>query len=571
MDDKLNGNQEPARDAINLVQPTVNPSNIAQNPQGQTPLNPPSPINLETPISKPVSDSPTPPADPPTPSPATPPAPGNISEPLQSPAPGQPTPGSTPSFESVSVAAQETAMAMDAGENSSNMDLSPVISPPPSGKSKTGLIGTLAAVAFLTVTLFSGLALVGQKQLFQNKAFEASECDAHGGFAGFDRAADCGRMQPNGEWVNIARCNDGSTITLEPTGEAANCNTEPQCTNSDTGQTYHSGSRIFNCTGNKAACRGEAGEGIPSVCGTDGNWSDGGPECTNECPVADKSDCEYPEKCTTTDNKEGTKICSGEKDSADNNKCKWDAAVSSCSACTVNPVQSCQYNRNYQAGLLDGKVNPDSNCGTNGGVYCNDGGNFNVCCYSDGNCYQGQQRNACENLGNGSIKTNQTAQVNEYYCPDQTSAGSSCSSNIRSLGTKGPGTYSVGQDRGCGGYQIDAVGLCGSYTFKECPAPPAGGPSYTSQCLDVRFYSAAGTRITNPASEVKAGDRIKIAVSGSTNEPGGLSKARFRINSGEWEEVTTKNSQNEYFVERTIAAGAFRVEAQVYNPNLGWK
>lgn len=469
-----------------------------------------------------------------------------------------------------------------AQEKQTPPDLPPVMSPPPKKSKK--IIAALIALFFLAISIPAEIVLVNQSQILEKKAFdESTDCNDHGGFAGYGEDTDCGRMQPTGEIVKIARCNDGATLPLEPTGRPGSCNAgnqppqqQTQCTRQDNGQKYNPGGKYYSCTGNKASCRGEAGEGIPNICNADGGWSTMGSECTNECPVADKSDCEYREDCTTKDGKSGNRLCSGKKNSE--GVCKYDEKVSSCQmegselGCTANPIQSCKFNKNYQSGMISGKPNPDPNCGANGGIYCNDGGNFNACCYPDGNCYKGTQENACKDLGNGVVQINQsTSQLNEYYCPDQKSAGGSCSANIRSLGPKGPGTYTVGTDRGCGGYQIDAAGLCGSYTFKACPPPASGAPSFTSQCLDVRFYDASGARLTNPATQVKSGDKVRIAVSGSTNEPGGLSKARFKVNDGSWEESAVKNTSGEYYADKTVTAGPFRVEAQVFNPALGWK
>lgn len=70
---------------------------------------------------------------------------------------------------------------------------------------------------------------------------------------------------------------------------------------------------------------------------------------------------------------------------------------------------------------------------------------------------------------------------------------------------------------------------------------------------------------------VTPGMTIRIAVSGNTNEPGGLTAARFKVNSTNWEQTTVKGPGGEFYIEKTVAAGGFSVEAQVFNPALGWK
>ncbi len=128
---------------------------------------------------------------------------------------------------------------------------------------------------------------------------------------------------------------------------------------------------------------------------------------------------------------------------------------------------------------------------------------------------------------------------------------------------------------GAGGYcRNDGVttGTCATNCSACQGSTPTPTPVPVAQCLDIKLYDAANNRITNPAAQIKAGDVIKIAVSGSTNEPGGLTKARFRINrSSSFEETTTKNSASEFYIQKTVTAGPFRAEGQVYNPTLGWR
>lgn len=108
--------------------------------------------------------------------------------------------------------------------------------------------------------------------------------------------------------------------------------------------------------------------------------------------------------------------------------------------------------------------------------------------------------------------------------------------------------------------------------FWTPPAAPSPSPvSATLQCLDIKFYDTSWTQLTSPAAQIKGGDVINIAVSASTNEPGGITKARFQINSGTWQETTTKNSFNEYYLQVTVSTGQFNVAGEVFNSTLGWK
>ena len=96
-------------------------------------------------------------------------------------------------------------------------------------------------------------------------------------------------------------------------------------------------------------------------------------------------------------------------------------------------------------------------------------------------------------------------------------------------------------------------------------------PSPTIQCLDIKIYTTAGVRITDPVGTIKPGDTIRLSVSGNTNASGGLSKARFRTNGGVWQETAVKNAAGEYYIDVTVSAGAFSIEAQVFSPVLGWE
>lgn len=444
------------------------------------------------------------------------------------------------------------------------------ISPPPSPSSnKTKLIGTIAAVILLAVAIPAGIFLTGQSQETREKAAGES-CGEYGEVCPNGKVQVCQKaINENGECVfsgSCSGCENGAVCGndhCEPGEGNNNCPADCQPSGGTCEGGLNPGDKKYDCTGNKAACRGEAGEGIPKVCEFDGNFTTYPSECTNECPVVDKSNCDYREECTIN-GKKGTKLCSGTKDSE--NVCKWNAEVSSCGGCTETPAQICNNNGNYEGGLLPGKANPDPNCAAQGGSYCNDGGNFNVCCYSDGKCYQGQI-GACKNLGNGAIELKATAEILEFNCPGQTSSTGSCSENGTSKGIKGPGTYSVS---GCGGRQIDAVGYCGSYSFGgTCQT---GGPGPTIQCLDVKIYTTAGVRIVDPAGIIRPGDTIRVAVSGNTTASGGIIKARFSFNNGAtWQETTSKNSAGEYYLDTTVAAGAFSIEAQVFSPVLGWE
>ncbi|OGM55474.1 hypothetical protein A3F62_00600 [Candidatus Woesebacteria bacterium RIFCSPHIGHO2_12_FULL_44_11] len=89
---------------------------------------------------------------------------------------------------------------------------------------------------------------------------------------------------------------------------------------------------------------------------------------------------------------------------------------------------------------------------------------------------------------------------------------------------------------------------------------------FNKQCLEVKVYtqSSGGSWVVTPfnqlAGKIKAGDTIRLAVAGAQS----TTKARIRVNSGNWQETTTKNEAGEFYVTYQIpSAVTFSVEAQV--------
>jgi len=75
-------------------------------------------------------------------------------------------------------------------------------------------------------------------------------------------------------------------------------------------------------------------------------------------------------------------------------------------------------------------------------------------------------------------------------------------------------------------------------------------------------------------SGLAAGDHLYFSVIGSDQGAGTADRARFRVNSGSWQETTNKKpGAKEFYVEYVLPAGVtdFRVEAEVHYPSKGWK
>jgi hypothetical protein len=103
-----------------------------------------------------------------------------------------------------------------------------------------------------------------------------------------------------------------------------------------------------------------------------------------------------------------------------------------------------------------------------------------------------------------------------------------------------------------------------SYSALNCQNQP------TLSCRDIKLYSQTWQPLN--ANEVIVGQQIYVAVTGTTTEPSGITKARFSFNNGStWQESTTKNPQSEYYVSWTVPASTLEIQAQVHNPILGWR
>ena len=99
---------------------------------------------------------------------------------------------------------------------------------------------------------------------------------------------------------------------------------------------------------------------------------------------------------------------------------------------------------------------------------------------------------------------------------------------------------------------------------------PTVTPVYSCDCLELRMYDLDWNLITDyslllPESEVY------LAVTGETDHPAGIVRARFRINGGEWQETTDQNNNDEFYIDFQIPDyGDYTVEAQIFTPDLGW-
>lgn len=94
-----------------------------------------------------------------------------------------------------------------------------------------------------------------------------------------------------------------------------------------------------------------------------------------------------------------------------------------------------------------------------------------------------------------------------------------------------------------------------------------------AECANVQAYDENWLPLNAAQlSQRKEGDIVRFTISGATT--GGIfTKARFTVNGGVAQEVTTKKpGTEEFYYEYTIPAGTlnFSVGAQIYHDQLGW-
>lgn len=101
------------------------------------------------------------------------------------------------------------------------------------------------------------------------------------------------------------------------------------------------------------------------------------------------------------------------------------------------------------------------------------------------------------------------------------------------------------------------------------PTPTSTPPSYDTQCEDCKAYDENWNEIID-LSTISIGQTVHFVTWGFTTHPEGITKARFRINDGTWQETTSKYGDKFYISYTIPSAGSYTVESEIYNPALGW-
>jgi len=92
-------------------------------------------------------------------------------------------------------------------------------------------------------------------------------------------------------------------------------------------------------------------------------------------------------------------------------------------------------------------------------------------------------------------------------------------------------------------------------------------------CQRIKVYNSSWQEISQEQlNSLHSEDQVYFSVLGEPSSA--IDKARFRINSGEWQETTNrKEDAGEFYISYIIPSGVtnFKVEAEVHHPTLGWR
>lgn len=91
-----------------------------------------------------------------------------------------------------------------------------------------------------------------------------------------------------------------------------------------------------------------------------------------------------------------------------------------------------------------------------------------------------------------------------------------------------------------------------------------------ARCKNIKAYDTNWEEVSNEdLSSLASGDKVRFTVSGGPQSDE-FDKARFKINSGEWQETTDKKPDSDlFFIEYTIPEDVdeFKIDAQVHHTN----
>jgi len=111
--------------------------------------------------------------------------------------------------------------------------------------------------------------------------------------------------------------------------------------------------------------------------------------------------------------------------------------------------------------------------------------------------------------------------------------------------------------------------VCQGSICVNADCPDESDCTCEAQCEYCKVFDEDWNEITD-LSTIEVGQTVYLATFGSTSHAQGITKARFRINGGDWTE-TTERHQNMFYIQYVIPeAGSYLIESMVHNPGLGW-
>lgn len=155
-------------------------------------------------------------------------------------------------------------------------------------------------------------------------------------------------------------------------------------------------------------------------------------------------------------------------------------------------------------------------------------------------------------------------------CKDVTEPGGGC--ECQADGRRCCGYYKEkmccdADGKNCQWFQTGTGQQCTSGPSDQCGGggnTPTNTPPTTPVCQNIKIYKG-GVQVT--PSTLVAGDEVVLAVKGNLAP----TKAHFRVNGGDWQETTTKNSGSEFTLPFTVPSGVtdFVIEGEVFT-NGNW-
>jgi len=348
--------------------------------------------------------------------------------------------------------------------------------------------------------------------------------------------------------------------------------------------------------------------------------------CAN---IGDSCTDDYPEACTTTDGKAGTRQCHKVgtcKGVGGGDQCSWGDG-SSCDACTANDPgttkecenstdcpQICHFNKCRNCS----DIGDASTCATHDRcAWVNNSCQLNTTPPPSGDCTPTVTGSGGGLCGVGSSTSVKITACLPDTCSGLTSelklsfnsvsancAGSTyandCNTVCGNAGSTSYITFPSGSQKGacqdltasctvpnaCGACQVDIRGNGANVGERVndssgCTTPtptrvPTGTPTPTPttiscQCDLIKAYSTTWTLLTSAdLAALKPGDKVRFAAKGTTTS-GTIDKIRYKINNGAFiESIIKKPGTNEFYYEYTIPANttSFSVSAEVHHKEL---